>query len=80
VVADSDKPWYEIPREEWRWKLLIRHLEFVTSEIVEKARQEVIKKKKTELVCSDTHVGQYSAEPESIAKILSRMGFIMRYT
>ena len=36
---DSDKPWYEIPREEWRWKLLIRRSEFVTSEIVEKARQ-----------------------------------------
>ncbi len=48
--VDSDKPWQEVPREEWRWKLLIRQPEFVTSEIVEKARQEVIKKKEIELV------------------------------
>lgn len=80
--VDSDKPWYKIPREEWRWKLLIRQPEFVTSKIVEKARQEVIKKKKTELVnevkfekmeegkCVQIlHIGPYSTEPESIAKM-----------
>jgi hypothetical protein len=79
---DSDKPWYEVPREEWRWKLLIRQPEFVTSEIVEKAKQEVINKKKLELVnevkfekmkegkCVQIlHVGSYSTEPESIAKM-----------
>ena len=43
--VDSDKPYTEVPREEWRWKLLIRQPEFVTSEIVEKARKEVVKKK-----------------------------------
>ena len=48
--VDSDKPYTEVPREEWMWKLLIRQPEFVTSEIVEKARQEVKKKKKLELV------------------------------
>ena len=47
---NSDKAYIEVPREEWRWKLLIRQPEFVTSEIVEKARQEVIKKKEMELV------------------------------
>lgn len=44
--VDSDKPYTEVPCEEWRWKLLIRQPEFVTLEIVEKARQEVIKKRK----------------------------------
>ncbi len=40
--VDSDKPASEVPREEWRWKLLIRMPEFVTSEIVEKAKKEVV--------------------------------------
>jgi len=80
--VDSDKPWHEVPREEWRWKLLIRQPEFVTSEIVERARQEVLKKKRLKLVnevkfekmkegrCVQIlHIGPYSAEPESIAKM-----------
>lgn len=80
--VDSDKPHTEVPREEWRWKLLIRQPEFVTPEIVERARQEVIKKKKLKLVneakfekmkegkCVQIlHIGPYSTEPESIAKM-----------
>ena len=80
--VDSDKPWYEVPREEWKWKLLIRMPEFVNSEIVEKARQETIKKKKLEMIkevkfetmregkCVQIlHVGPYSTEPESLAKM-----------
>jgi len=50
MVGDSDKPWIEVPRKEWRWKLLLRQPEFVTSEIVDKAKKEVIEKKKIELV------------------------------
>jgi len=74
--VDSDKPYTEVPREEWRWKLLIRQPEFVTHEIVEKAKQEVIKKKKLELVnevkfekmregkCVQIlHIGSYSTSP-----------------
>ncbi|MEM2110846.1 MAG: hypothetical protein QXX08_03095 [Candidatus Bathyarchaeia archaeon] len=45
----SDKPAFEVPREEWRRKLLIRMPKFVTSEIVEKAKAEIIKKKGIEL-------------------------------
>lgn len=80
--VDSDKPYTEVPREEWFWKLLIRQPEFVTSEIVKKAKQEVIKKKKLELVnevkfekmkegkCVQIlHIGPYSTESESIAKM-----------
>lgn len=83
---DSDKPWYEVSREEWRWKLLIRQPEFVTSEIVEKARQEVIEKKRIRLVnevefekikegkCVQMlHIGPYSTEPESLAKMQKLM-------
>jgi len=71
--------------EEWKWKLLIRQSEFVTSEIVERVKQEVIKKK-LELVnevkfekikegkCVQIlHIGPYSTEHESIAKIRKLM-------
>jgi len=79
--VDSDKPWYEVPREEWRWKLLIRQPEIVTSEIVENAREEVIKKKlemvnevkfekmKEGKCVQILHIGPYSTEPESLAKM-----------
>ena len=80
--VESDKPALEVPREEWRWKLLIRMPEFVTYEIVEKSRKEVIKKKNIELVkeirfekmkegkCVQIlHIGPYSTESESIEKM-----------
>jgi len=82
----SDKPALEIPREEWYWKLLIRLPDFVNSEIVEKAKQEVMKKKGideikeikfekiTEGKCIQVlHVGPYTTEPETIAKIRKMM-------
>jgi hypothetical protein len=84
--VDSKKPYYEIPKEEWRWKLLIRQPEFVTQETVEKAKEEVIKKKNLELVkevvlekikegkCVQIlHIGPYSTEPQSIAKMKKLM-------
>lgn len=43
--VDSDKPFQEVPREEWCWKLLIRMPNLVTSEMVERAKEEVFKKK-----------------------------------
>ncbi len=80
--VESNKPALEVPREEWRWKLLIRMPEFVTSDIVEKVKAEVIKKKGIELVkeikfekitegkCVQIlHVGPYSTEPESLSKM-----------
>lgn len=78
----SDKPALEVPREEWQWKLLIRMPDFVTSETVEKEKEEVFKKKKMGLVkeinfeklkegkCVQIlHIGSYSTEPESLAKM-----------
>jgi len=84
--VESDKPALEVPREEWKWKLLIRMPEFVTSEYVEKIKPEVIKKKNIELVneikfekitegkCVQVlHIGPYSTEPESLAKMKKMM-------
>lgn len=80
--VESDKPALEVHREDWRWKLLIRMPDFVTSEIVEKARDEVFKKEGIELIkeikfekikegkCVQIlHIGPYSTEPKSLAKI-----------
>ena len=84
--VESNRPALEVPREEWRQKLLIRMPDFVISEIVEKAKEEVFKKKKIELVkeikfekmkegkCVQIlHIGPYSTEPESLAKIRKLM-------
>lgn len=78
----SNKPALEVLREEWYWKLLIRLPDFVTSEIVVKAKLEVLKKKGIDLLkatkfekitegkCIQVlHIGPYSTEPETIAKI-----------
>ena len=48
--VESEKSPLEVPREEWQWKLLIRMPDFVTSEIVEKAKKEVFKRKSIDLV------------------------------
>lgn len=77
----STKPALEVPRKEWHWKLLIRLPDFVTSEIVEKAKLEVMKKKDIDLLkeikfekitegkCIQIlHIGPYATEPETIAK------------
>ena len=84
--VESDKPALEVPREEWKWKLLIRMPEFITSEYVEKARAETIRKKSIESVneikfekinegkCVQImHVGPYSTEPEPLAKMRKLM-------
>jgi hypothetical protein len=84
--VESDKPALEVPREEWRWKLLIRLPEFVILENVEKVKAEVIKKKGlkytneamfekiTEGKCIQVlHIGPYSNEPESLSKIRKLM-------
>jgi len=84
--VESNKPALEVPREEWRWKLIIRMPDFVTSEILEKAKEEVFKKKELELIkeikfekmkegkCVQIlHIGSYSTEPESLVKMRKLM-------
>ena len=78
----SDKrPALEVPRSQWHWKLLIRMPDFVTKQMVEKAIDEVVKKKteiatevKFEIIdegdlVSILHVGSYKTEPESIIQM-----------
>lgn len=80
--VESDKPALEVPREEWQWKLLIRMPDFVAPEMLEKAREEVFRKKGIKLIkeiklekmkegkCVQImHIGPYSAEPETIERI-----------
>jgi hypothetical protein len=84
--VNSDKPALEVPRNEWHWKLLIRMPDFVTSEMVNKAKDEVVKKKSIALVnqiqfekitegkCIQVmHVGPYATEPETIQQMKELM-------
>jgi hypothetical protein len=84
--VEFEKPVFEVSRDEWFWKLLIRMPEFVTSETVEKAKVEIMKKRNRELIkevrfeemiegeCVQImHVGPYSTEPESLLKIRELM-------
>jgi hypothetical protein len=84
--VESDRPALEVSREEWRWKFLIRMPDFVTSEMVKKAKEEVFKKKGIELIkeikfekmkegkCVQIlHIGPYSTESESLAKMKKLM-------
>lgn len=80
--VESDKPALEVLREEWRWKLLIRLPDFVTSQVVRRAKEEVFRKKGIDLVkeivfegltegkCVQImHIGPYDTEPETIEKM-----------
>ena len=84
--VESDEFYLDVPREEWQWKLLIRQPDFVTSDVVEAARSEVLKKKGLALVnevrfetlaegkCVQIlHIGPYATEPESLAKMQGLM-------
>jgi len=75
----ADKPALEVPRKEWYWKLMIRMPDFVTNQMVDQAKNTVIKKKGVGLIdkiqfeeftegkCVQImHVGPYSTEPITI--------------
>ena len=80
--VESGKLFSEVPQEEWRWKLLIRLPDFTTPQMVERAKDEVIRKKAINLAnqakfervkegrCVQiVHVGSYASETESITKM-----------
>lgn len=80
-IGMSEAP-AKIPRSEWEYRLLIRMPDFVDKKIVEKAIPEIAAKKDLAEVkkvewfemkegkCIQLlHVGPYSTEPESLAKI-----------
>ena len=82
--VDGDTPALEIPRNEWRWKLLIRMPEFITKELMFSVQPVVAKKKKNELVqkialekmtegkCVQImHIGPYSTEHKTINELMA---------
>ena len=79
--VEGNKPALEVPRSEWRWKLLIRMPEFVTQEMIASVQLEVAKKndliqeisfeKITKGKCVQImHIGPYSTEPETINTLM----------
>jgi len=80
--VESDKPALEIPKSQWYWKLLIRMPDYVSNDIVNQAKEEVIKKKKLDLVnnikfekitegkCVQImHIGPYATEHATVELI-----------
>jgi len=80
--VESGKHALETPRSEWFWKLLIRMPNFTTPKIFKTAQEEVFKKNGFDLIneikfetinenkCVQImHIGPYSTEPETIAKM-----------
>lgn len=77
----------EVPKEQWRWKLLIRMPDFVTAEKVEEARVKALGKKKELVLLSDIqfesvhegscvqmlHIGPYATEPETLSQMYQFM-------
>jgi hypothetical protein len=82
--VEGDTPALEIPRSEWRWKLLIRMPEYITKELMFTVQPVVAKKKKNELVqkialekmtegkCVQImHIGPYSTEHKTINELMA---------
>ncbi|HPN39491.1 MAG TPA: GyrI-like domain-containing protein [Melioribacteraceae bacterium] len=79
---EENSDYLKVAREKWQWTLLIMMPEFVTSEIFEKAKTEVSKKKENELVdnvrfelfdegaCAQImHIGSYATEEPTVEKL-----------
>ena len=82
--VEGDTPALEIPRSEWRWKLLIRMPEFITKKLTYSVQPVIAKKKKNELVkeialekmtegkCVQImHIGPYSTEHKTINELMA---------
>jgi len=72
----------DVPREEWNWKSMIRQPDFITPKMVEEAKAEAKEKKELKeidrvvleqfdegLSAQIMHIGPYSEEAETIAKL-----------
>lgn len=84
--VESNRPYIQVPRSEWRWKLLVRQPGFVSSPTVEEAKGESLRKKKMALIAQVgfekrrggtcvqiLHVGPYKTEMESLKKMYEFM-------
>ncbi|RYU94626.1 GyrI-like domain-containing protein [Emticicia agri] len=81
-VSMADAP-VRIPRSEWHYRMLIRMPEYVTAEVVEQIRKEVVEKKQIALAnqvglyemhegkCVQLlHIGPFDKEPESLQQLM----------
>jgi len=81
-VDGAPGDWADVPREEWRWRLMIRTPDFIGRAEIDRAVAALLSKKKPEVVrevelfdldegpCVQMlHVGPYDEEPASIAKL-----------
>ena len=91
---EPEKPFEEVPREEWNWKSMIRQPDFIMPEIVEEAKAKARAKKGLKeidrvvleefhegLSAQIMHIGPFSEEGETIAKLhkfIEEKGYKMR--
>ncbi len=81
--VEGNRPALQVPRDRWKWKLMIRMPDFVATKAVETTKSVVAKAKKNELVrkvafetieegrCVQAlHIGPYAQEPATIASLL----------
>lgn len=81
VVSMEEAP-IKIPREDWKYRLMIRMPEFVTKNMIENAKEEMLRKKDIKYidelefftleegkVIQMLHVGPFENEPESLKLI-----------
>ncbi len=85
--VESDRPALEVPRHEWRWKLLIRMPGFVNGAMAAEAKEQTALKKKeladiarvafetmAEGLCVQMlHIGPYETEPETAERMHAYM-------
>ncbi|WP_109527888.1 MULTISPECIES: GyrI-like domain-containing protein [Nocardia] len=64
--VDSDDPPLSVPREEWRWRMMIRLPDFVTAEMIIGAEYERFHEGDAIQVM---HIGPYATEPETLARM-----------
>ncbi len=83
---DGNKSVLEVPPQEWSWKLIIHLPDFVKAETVKQAKDEVVRKKRLDLILDVNfekfsegkslqilHVGPYTAEESTVEKIRNVM-------
>lgn len=84
--VEDERPFEQVPRKEWYWKILVRMPDFIDKEMYDQAKINLaIKGKKgrvnevnferiNEGKCVQLlHIGSYEKEQESIAKIFEKM-------
>lgn len=80
--VNADRFSWDVPRDQWRWTLMIMQPDIITSDLVEAARADAIKKKPSgalsqvrfesfhEGLCAQImHLGPYSAERPTVDRL-----------